>query len=29
MPLSPPAAKLRDFIIDEMKGKNARHATNA
>jgi DNA-binding transcriptional LysR family regulator len=29
IPLSPPAARLRDFIVDEMKAKNARHAPNA
>jgi DNA-binding transcriptional LysR family regulator len=29
MPLSPPAARLRGFILDEMKGKSILHASNA
>ncbi len=29
MPLSPPAEKLRGFLVDEMKGKGALHAPNA
>ena len=29
IPLSPPAARLRDFIVEEMKGKNALHAPDA
>ena len=29
IPLSPPAATLRGFLLDEMKGKGLRHALNA
>jgi DNA-binding transcriptional LysR family regulator len=29
IPLSPPAAKLRDFIVDELKTEGALHAPNA